>query len=66
MSLNKWTKPTAPVSTTAPPVLTPCKLKPNLLNLKKFNGKTYKFNIWLPVIRTKLRIDGLAIGNSTA
>ena len=44
----------------------PRKPKPNLPNLKKFNGKTYKFNIWLPTIRAKLRIDGPAIGDSTA
>ena len=44
----------------------PCRLKPSLLNLKKFNGKTYKFDIWFPVIRAKLCIDGPAIGDSTA
>ena len=33
---------------------------------EKFNGKTYKFNTWLPAIRAKLRIDGPAIGDSTA
>ena len=44
----------------------PRKSKPNLPNLEKFNGKTYKFNTWLPVIRAKLRIDSPAINNSTA
>ena len=44
----------------------PCKLKPNLPNPEKFNGKTYKFDTWLPAIRAKLRIDSPTIGNSTA
>ena len=44
----------------------PRRPKPNLLKPEKFNNKTYKFNIWLPVIRAKLRIDGPAIGDSTA
>ena len=44
----------------------PRKPKPNLPNPEKFNGKTYKFDTWLPVIRAKLHIDGPAIGDSTA
>ena len=44
----------------------PRKPKPNLPDPEKFNGKTYKFNIWLPVIRAKLRINNPTIGNSTA
>ena len=44
----------------------PRRPKPNLPNLEKFNGKTYKFNTWLPAIRAKLRIDSPAIGDSTA
>ena len=44
----------------------PRKPKPNLPDLEKFNSKTYKFNTWLPVIRAKLRIDGLTISDSTA
>ena len=46
--------------------INPRKLKPNLPNPEKFNGKTYKFNTWLPVIRAKLRIDSPTIGDSTA
>ena len=44
----------------------PRKPKPSLPNPEKFNGKTYKFNTWLPVIRAKLHIDSLIIGDSTA
>ena len=44
----------------------PCRPKPSLPDLEKFNGRTYKFNTWLPAIRAKLHIDGPAIGNSTA
>ena len=44
----------------------PCRPKPNLPDPEKFNGKTYKFDTWLLAIRTKLRIDGSAIGDSTA
>ena len=46
--------------------INPRKPKPSLPDLEKFNGKTYKFNTWLPAIRAKLRIDNLAIGDSTA
>ena len=46
--------------------ISPRRPKPSLPNPEKFNGKTYKFNTWLPAIRAKLRIDGPAIGNSTA
>ena len=44
----------------------PRRPKLSLPDLEKFNGKTYKFNTWLPVIRAKLYIDGPAIGDSTA
>ena len=44
----------------------PRRPKPNLPNPEKFNGKIYKFDIWFLVIRAKLRINGPAIGNSTA
>ena len=44
----------------------PCRPKPSLPDPEKFNSKTYKFDIWLLVIRAKLRIDSLTIGDSTA
>ena len=44
----------------------PRRPKPSLPIPEKFNGKTYKFDIWLPVIRAKLYIDGPVIGDSTA
>ena len=44
----------------------PYKPKLNLPNPKKFNGKIYKFDTWLRVIRAKLYIDCPIIGNSTA
>jgi hypothetical protein len=37
-----------------------------LPNPKKFTGNTYKFDTWLPLIKAKLRINGIAIGNSVA
>ena len=44
----------------------PRRPKPNLPDPEKFHGKTYKFDTWFPAIRAKLRINGPAIGNSTA
>lgn len=33
---------------------------------EKFNGSAHRFDTWLPSIRAKLRVDGLAIGDSIA
>ena len=41
-------------------------LKPRLPDPKEFDGKTYRFDTWLPLIRAKLRVDGHAIGDSIA
>ena len=46
--------------------INPRRPKPSLPDPEKFNGKTYKFNTWFPVIRAKLCIDSPAIGDSTA
>lgn len=40
--------------------------KPRLPDPKEFDGKTYRFDTWLPSIRAKLRVDGNAIGDSVA
>jgi hypothetical protein len=40
--------------------------KPRLPDPKEFDGKTYRFDTWLPSIRAKLRVDGHAIGDSIA
>jgi hypothetical protein len=45
--------------TSAPP-------KPTLPDPDKFDGKAYHFDTWLPSIKAKLRINGPAIGNTTA
>jgi hypothetical protein len=42
------------------------KPKPSLPDPEKFNGQAHKFNTWLPSIKAKIRVDGEAIGNSTA
>jgi len=33
---------------------------------EKFVSSSYKFDTWLPSIRAKLRVDGIAIGDATA
>jgi hypothetical protein len=43
----------------------PAKPKHSLLDPEKFTGQAYKFDIWLPLIRAKLEVDGNAIGNAT-
>jgi len=48
-----------------PPTPTPPK-KPRLPDPIKFDGKQYKFKVWLPEIKAKLQVDGEAIGDSTA
>jgi hypothetical protein len=35
-------------------------------DIEKFNGQAHKFDTWLPLIKAKLRVDGEAIGDSTA
>ncbi|KIN05194.1 hypothetical protein OIDMADRAFT_51015 [Oidiodendron maius Zn] len=40
--------------------------KPALPAPDKFNGSTQRFDIWLPSIRAKLRVDGIAIGDPIA
>ena len=40
--------------------------KPCLLDPEKFSGQAHKFNTWLPSIHAKLRVDGEAIGDTTA
>jgi hypothetical protein len=40
--------------------------KPSLPDPDKFNGTVQRFDTWLPSIRAKLQVDGLAIGDSTA
>ncbi|KAF7938374.1 hypothetical protein EAE99_002046 [Botrytis elliptica] len=45
---------------------TPSRPKPSLPNPEKFSDSSQKFDTWLPSIRTKLQVNGAAIGNSTA
>jgi hypothetical protein len=33
---------------------------------EKFNGQTHKYDTWLPSIKAKLRVDGIAIGDTIA
>jgi hypothetical protein len=40
--------------------------KPALPDPEKFNGSTQRFDTWLPSIRAKLRVDGIAIGDHIA
>jgi hypothetical protein len=40
--------------------------KPRLPDPKGFDGKTYRFDTWLPSIRAKLRVDSQAISDSVA
>ncbi|KIM93062.1 hypothetical protein OIDMADRAFT_64132, partial [Oidiodendron maius Zn] len=40
--------------------------KPALPAPDKFNGSTQRFDTWLPSIRAKLRVDGIAIGDPIA
>jgi hypothetical protein len=40
--------------------------KPCLPDPEKFSGQAHKFDTWLPSIRAKLRVDGDAIGDTTA
>ena len=40
--------------------------KPALPDPDKFNGSTQRFDTWLPSIRAKLRVDGMAIGDPIA
>jgi len=40
--------------------------KPTLPNPEKFSGQSHKFDTWLPSIKAKLRVDGIAIGDSVA
>jgi len=40
--------------------------KPRLPDPTKFDGKQYKFKVWLPEIKAKLQVDGEAIGDNTA
>ena len=42
------------------------RLKPALLDPEKFTGQAYKFNTWLPLIKAKLRVDRVAIGDTIA
>lgn len=45
---------------------TPSRPKPSLPDPAKFDGKSYKFDTWLPAIKAKLRVDNAAIGDSIA
>ena len=45
---------------------TSAKPKPSLPDPEKFNGQAYQYDTWLPLIQAKLRVDGDAIGDSTA
>jgi len=40
--------------------------KPSLPDPEKFSGQAHKFDTWLPSIKAKLRVDGMAIGDSVA
>jgi len=40
--------------------------KPRLPDPTKFDGKPYKFKVWLPEIKAKLQVDGEAIGDNIA
>ena len=40
--------------------------KPALPDPDKFNSSTQRFDIWLLLIRAKLRVDGMAIGDPIA
>lgn len=40
--------------------------KPSLPNPEKFSGQSHKFDTWLPSIKAKLRVDGIAIGDPVA
>jgi hypothetical protein len=40
--------------------------KPALPDPEKFNGSAHRFDTWLPSVRAKLRVDGMAIGDSIA
>jgi hypothetical protein len=42
------------------------RLKPSLSNPKKFAGQSHKYDIWLPLIKAKLRVDGQAIRDTVA
>jgi hypothetical protein len=42
------------------------RLRLALLDLVKFDGKAYRFDTWLPAIKAKLRVDGVALGDSIA
>ena len=44
----------------------PSRPRPRLPDPEKFTGSTYKFDTWLPSIKAKLRVDGIAIGDSVA
>jgi hypothetical protein len=44
----------------------PSRPKPVLPDPEKFDGKAYKFDTWLPLIKAKLRVDGEALGDSVA
>lgn len=44
----------------------PNRPKPSLPKPEKFSGQSLKFDTWLPAIKSKLRIDGAAIGDASA
>src|SRR5215471_5023962 len=44
----------------------PSRPKPILPDPEKFTGTAYKFDTWLPSIKTKLRVDQAALGDSIA
>jgi hypothetical protein len=48
------------------PQTSSAKPKPSLPDPEKFNGQAYRYDTWLPSIQAKLRVDGDAIGDSTA
>ena len=42
------------------------KPKTSLPDPEKFNGQAYRFDTWLPLIKAKLQVDGIVIGDATA
>jgi hypothetical protein len=42
------------------------KPKTSLPDPEKFNGQAYRFDTWLPLIKAKLQVDGIAISDATA
>ena len=46
--------------------LTFARLRLALLDLAKFDGKVYYFNMWLLAIKAKIRVDGAALSDLIA